>query len=361
MKCMPACKHNPCYGLAVLVLAILLILPALSPTLPQKHDRIVCFVYHRFGDDRYPSTNVPTEMFRGHLAYLSQNNFNVWTMGQAINAIRNEEEIPSRTVVLTIDDGFLSFYENGLPLLEEFGYPATLYVNTENIGYKAYMNWDEVRKAEKRGIEIGNHSSSHRHFLDIRDLSERKEAFFNDLLTAQTTFFDSLGYSPDLFAYPYGEYDKTMKRVLKNAGFSSAVAQYSGVLHRNSDLFEIPRFSMVGPFATLKGFIQKSQMKPIEVISKEPEDIVMKNNPPTMIITLDNKHIDTEYLQCFVNGERNCITEMQEGPDYVKVKIVSRDHLQGRRSLYTITAPSKDRKGWCWYSHVWVNTEVSEE
>lgn len=358
---MPACKHNPCYGLALLVLAIMLILPALSPPLPQKQDRIVCFLYHRFGDDRYPSTNIDPDVFRGHLAYLHQNNFNVWTMGHAVRAIRNNEEIPSRTVVLTIDDGYRSFYENGLPLLEEFGYPATLYVNTVNIGDKDYMSWDEIREAKQRGIEIGNHSNAHLHFLDYEDPHIRKLQFFDDLNRSQNMFFDSLGYSPDLYAYPYGEYDMIMKEVLKEAGFSSAAAQYSGVLYRGSDLFEIPRFSMVGPYGTLKGFIEKSQMKPMLVISKEPEDIIMEDNPPQMTITLDNNCIDPEYLQCFVDGERNCIVEMQEGPDYVKLKIISRDHLSGRRSLYTITAPSKDRKGWCWYSHVWVNTEVSED
>lgn len=358
---MPSCKHNRCYALAMLVLVLLLILPALKSPLPGPGDHVVCFVYHRFDDGRYPSTNIQADVFRGHLAYLKQNNFTVWTMGHAIQAIRNGDLIPARTVVLTIDDGYRSFYDNGLPLLEEFGYPATLYLNTENIGYPAYMNWKDVRDAEQRGIEIGNHSKSHKHFLDIADPEERKEAFFKDLTFAQTALFDSLGYSPDLFAYPYGEYDNNMKTILQDAGFTSAVAQYSGVLYRGSDLFEIPRFSMVGPYATLKGFIQKSQMKPIEVISKEPENIVMENNPPRMVITLDNNCIDAEYLQCFVNGERNCIVEMQEGPDYVKLKIISRDHLRGRRSLYTITAPSKDRKGWCWYSHVWVNTEVSED
>jgi peptidoglycan/xylan/chitin deacetylase (PgdA/CDA1 family) len=264
-------------------------------------------------------------------------------------------------VVLTIDDGFRSFYEEGLPLLEEFSYKATLYINTVHIGNKGYMSWNEIRDAEKRGIEIGNHSNAHLHFLDYEDTHIRKLQFLDDLNRSQNMLSDSLGYAPDLYAYPYGEYDRIMKEVLKESGFTSAVAQYSGVLHRGSDLFEIPRFSMVGPFATLKGFIEKSQMKPIKVISKYPEDIIMEENPPQMVITLNSNYIDSEYLQCFVNGERNCIIEMQEGPDYIKLKITSRDHLSGRRSLYTITAPSKDRKGWCWYSHVWVNTAISED
>jgi peptidoglycan/xylan/chitin deacetylase (PgdA/CDA1 family) len=282
-------------------------------------------------------------------------------MGRAIKAIRDGEDIPSKTVVLTIDDGYRSFYQYGLPLLEEYGYPATLYINTANVGHKDYFNWDEIRNASERGIEIGNHSHAHGHFLDYENPDIRKAQFFTDINMAQTIFFDSLGYSPDLFSYPYGEYDDVMQEVLTMAGFSSAAAQYSGILYTGTNLFEIPRFPMGGPFATLKGFIQKSRMNPIVVLEKSPEQIAMKENPPMLELVLDANCINAEHLQCFVNGERNCITEMQEGPDFVKVKVSSRDHLPGRRSLYTITAPAKNGKGWCWYSHVWVNTAISEE
>ena len=358
---MSQCKHNRCYGLAAWVLVIILFMPALALQLSSAEGHIACFVYHRFGDGRYPSTNISPQVFRGQLAYLKQNNFTVWTMGQAIEAINNNEDIPTRTVVLTIDDGYRSFYENGLPLLEEFGYMATLYINTANVGHGDYLSWDEIRDADKRGIEIGNHSHAHGHFLDYEYPEIRKAQFFTDLNMAQTIFFDSLGYSPDLYSYPYGEYDNVMKEVLNMAGFSSATAQYSGILYRGTNLFEIPRFPMGGPFATLKGFIQKSLMKPIVVIEKTPEQIVMQQNPPVLEIILDGNCIDAEHIQCFVNGERNCITEMQEGPDKVKMKLTSRDHLRGRRSLYTITAPAKNGKGWCWYSHVWVNPSISEE
>ena len=356
-------RHNPCYVIAAYVLAMLLLLSATPFPLEAANQKsqIVCFVYHRFGDERYPSTNIRTEVFREQLAYLKQNNFIVWTMGMAVNAIRNGDVVPPRTVVLTIDDGYRSFYENGMPLLEEFGYPATLYITTANVGNPDFLNWQQILESQQRGIEIGNHSHSHGHFLDADSDEERKSLFISDLVTAQTLFNEHLDYTPVLYSYPYGEYDDVLEAVLEEAAYISAAAQYSGVLFKESNLFEIPRFPMGGPFATLKGFIQKSQMNPMQVINKEPEGVVMQQNPPMMVITLNSNCIDAENLQCFVDGNRNCIMELQEGPDFVRLKVISRDMLDGRRSLYTITAPSKDGKGWCWYSHVWVNTEVSED
>ena len=358
---MPSCHHSRCSGYAILLLVFIFFLPALSFHLPERTGHITCFVYHRFEDDRYPSTNISALVFRGQLAFLKQNNFTVWTMGKAVDAFKNGDIIPPRTVVLTIDDGYRSFYETGLPLLQEFGYPATLYVNTANVGNRDYFTWQDIREAQQKGIEIGCHSHAHGHFLDAASQEEMKSMFISDLATAQTIFSDSLGFIPDLYSYPYGEYDDLLGAMLKEAGFKSATAQYSGVLYEGTGLFEVPRFPMGGPFATLKGFIQKSQMNPIRVIEKHPKQIVMSQNPPVMEITMYSDCINAEYLQCFVNGERNCITETQEGPDFVKLKIVSRDLLPGRRSLYTITAPAKDGRGWCWYSHVWVNTDIPEE
>ena len=102
-------------------------------------------------------------------------------MGKAVKAIMNGEYIPSKTVVLTIDDGYHSFYEVGLPLLEEFDYPATLYINTANVGHGDYLSWEEIKDADERGMEIGNHSHEHGHFLDYENHEVRKAQFFTDL------------------------------------------------------------------------------------------------------------------------------------------------------------------------------------
>jgi peptidoglycan/xylan/chitin deacetylase (PgdA/CDA1 family) len=354
-------KHSHAYVIVGLVLALVIMLPVFSLKAANSNSNIACFVYHRFGDDRYFSTNISIEAFREQLTYLKQNNFRVWTMGKAAKAIRNGDIVPPKTVVLTIDDGYHSFYENGLPLLEEFGYPATLFVNTENIGNKDYLSWQEILDAQRRGIEIGNHSHGHGHFLNIPSEEERKNIFISDLVTTQTLFNEHLGYTPDLYSYPYGEYDAMMQEILEKAGYLAATAQYSGVLYKGSNLFEIPRFPMGGPYATVKGFIQKSQMLAMQLSSIEPAGIVLQQNPPILEITIQSYCIDVEKVQCFVNGQRNCIVELHESPDVIRMKIKSRDRLTGRRTLYTLTAPSKDGKGWCWYSHVWVNTEVEED
>ena len=82
---------------------------------------IRCFVYHRFGDSRYPSTNIATKDFQNHLEYLQQNDFHVITLGDALERLQEERDIPDKTVVLTVDDGYASFYTHAMPLLRQYG------------------------------------------------------------------------------------------------------------------------------------------------------------------------------------------------------------------------------------------------
>ncbi|MDD2449034.1 MAG: hypothetical protein PHS42_11800 [Sulfurimonas sp.] len=86
----------------------------------------VAFMYHRFGEPKYPSTNIKIEQFRDQLEYLKANDYNVWHLSKIISYIKAKKELPPKTVALTIDDAYISFYENGYPLLKEFGFAFSL-------------------------------------------------------------------------------------------------------------------------------------------------------------------------------------------------------------------------------------------
>jgi len=91
----------------------------------QEATSFPSFVYHRFGDDRFPSTNIEIEQFKAHLDYLRVNHYEVITLSKALEKLKTNQLQP-KTVVLTIDDGYKSFYQNALPLLEQYGFEATL-------------------------------------------------------------------------------------------------------------------------------------------------------------------------------------------------------------------------------------------
>ncbi len=337
-----------------------IILPFLKLAAQAKYAKpdynIPVFIYHRIGDDRYPSTNIPTNVFEEHIKYLKNNDFNIITLSKALGKIQQEGSLPQKTVVLSIDDAYLSFFRNGLPLLEKYDVPATLFINTETIGGEDFMNWSDVQYTIDQDFEIGNHSHSHEHFVNQPAADFRK-----DLERSEQIFQERLGIKPSIYSYPYGEWNPEMKSILKENGYTGAAGQHSGVLSEYSDLFDIPRFPMTGYFGKPEKFIEKLHMLslPVSVISPE-SPIIKTNNPPLLKVKLmEPGMINTESFQCFVHGSPD--GEIDYGDSKNNLTLRSTKNLTARRTLYTITAQSSQDPGsWFWWSWLWIIPDVEE-
>ncbi len=316
---------------------------------------INCFVYHRFGDDRYPSTNISINDFKSHLQYLKKNDFLVITLGEALALLMTDKGVPDKTVVLTIDDGYSSFLKNGMPLLRQYGYKATLFINTEQIGLNDFISWDEVRGLVLEGVEIGNHSHSHAYFINYKQDLIITE-FKNDLEKSRKIFEEQLGEFPLLYSYPYGEYNLEMKEELIKQGFMAAVAQNSGVISGMSDLYALPRFPMTGIFSKPEKFIEKVNMKALPVkLVQEINPVLIDNNQPVLKLKLlDPEVINTKLIQCFIGGVKDCSIDYDGDLNIITIR--SNHQLGARRTLYTVTAPAAhDNTSWYWFSYMWIN------
>ena len=320
----------------------------------HKKKEVVVFVYHRFGNSKYPSTNISLEDFERQLSYLKEHEFSILNLGEALEYLANPGmPLRQKAACLTVDDGYKTFFTNALPLLKKYGFSATLFINSESVGGGSFMSWPELKKVHEAGIEIGNHSHSHAYFVNI-PASERINTFKKDVQTCQEEINNHLGFYPRLFAYPYGEFDLKMKIALKDLGFEAAAAQNSGVMY-NHDNFAIPRFPMAGPFTKFDGFKEKANMKALRVQKKTPESLVMAHeNPPVLKVAFDTAGVDLSRYSCFTDSK--CISEIKGNEIIIKAN----EKLKNRRTLYKITAPAKSGTGWYWFSHLWIQPTVDE-
>lgn len=323
-----------------------------------NHDKtVVCFIYHRFGDSRFPSTNVSVKDFENHLRYLAENNFQVLSLTEALDYLESDEPL-RKTVVLTIDDGYKSFYENALPLLKKYKMPATLFINTETVGSNDYMSWSQLKEAMTANVEIGNHTHTHSYFLNENEKT-RYATFEKEIVTSQTIIADHLNVTPAIFAYPYGEFDEGMRAVVKKLHFRCAVAQYSGVLYFGMDAYQLPRFPMAENYSELNKFAEKASMKPLRVLGTSSFKTLLTdgNKKPELSITVDNTGLDFDRAQCFVQGS-DCDIKIQHDNTTSVITIqATQDVTSRRRILYTVTIPDK-KENWYWFSHLWINTNV---
>ena len=176
-------------------------------------DHAVAFIYHRFGDARYPSTNTRMDQFRAQLDWLAANHYEVWPLPRIVEYLKDGKPIPDHVVAITVDDAFQSFYDHAYPLLKARGWPFTVFVSTEPVDAKSsdFMTWDELREMAKNGADYGDHTVDHGH-LPFRLHGETDMAWADrvraDIEDAQARLQTELGKdvnsNPKLFAYPYG-------------------------------------------------------------------------------------------------------------------------------------------------------------
>ena len=261
---------------------------------------ILSLMYHRFNENKYPSTNVRMKMFKEQMNIIKDLGYKFYDPSLFISEF--DKTKISKEILITIDDGFKSFYTEAWPYLKKNKIPFILFVSTEPVGKYGYMNWDEIKEIEKSEIGfIGHHSHTHEYLIDMSD-----DEFIDDIETATKIFKKKLGYTPRIFSYPFGEYSLFMKNYISK-NFDVAFGQHSGVIDINKDKFELPRFPINEKYGDLKRFKSLINYSPLEYKSLKPEEkkIDKNNNPPQLIIEFfkDQKNINN--INCYSNDGGN--------------------------------------------------------
>jgi len=262
----------------------------------------VALIYHRFGEDAYPSTSIPIDQFETHLEELKSGDYTVLPLPEILKALREGTPLPERTVAITIDDAFLSVYTEAWPRLKAAGFPMTLFIATQVIdqGGKSYMTWDQVRELLRDGVTIGSQTDTHLH-MPLVDA----ETVRADLAHSNARFREELGKAPALLAYPYGEASLAVQEITRKAGFEAAFGQHSGVLHGGEDFFYLPRFAFSKTYGSLERFRLAANALPLPVKDITPRDLVLGkgSNPPNFGFTIADDIPDLNRLRCYASGQ----------------------------------------------------------
>ena len=332
----------------------------LSPIIASA-GQINSFIYHRFDDNRYPSTNISVEIFTQQLEFLRERGIPAVSTQEISEKIARGERLPESGVMITVDDAYRSFYEAGMPVIRKFDVPVSLFINTDSVGTPGYMTWDEIRQVAEEGVEIGNHTATHAYLVEKNkgeSFPQWRERVYNDILKAQQAFERELGATPNIFAYPYGEYSAEIIEILKELGFIAAYAQQSGVIHAEHDPFTLPRFPMGGPFATLDDFKSKAVMKPLIVVEQQPFDPVIydSSKAPALDLYMPGVTGGGGQFNCFAQGGNRCTVSVNQERGDGWYRVTGDSPLKGRRNKYTLTRQAQEG-GWQWFSQLWINAD----
>ena len=295
-------------------------------------------MYHRFEENKYPSTNIRLDIFKKHINLIYDNNLKFYDPGEfssSFGKVKTEKKI-----LLTVDDAFTSFYKNAWPIIKEERIPFILFVSTEAVGNKGYMNWAQIKELESESFAyIGNHSHSHDY---LTKFSFRM--FVEDIEESIKIFNDKLGYNPRFFSYPFGEYNLEQKNYISN-NFEFAFGQHSGVIDLNKDKYELPRFPINEKYGELRRFKEMITYLPLQYKNIKPENKFMNinENPPKMTIEFFKDQKNLNNINCFSNeGSKWRKTNIVIDNNILKVNFAEK--FVERRGR--INCSLKDNKGW---------------
>ncbi len=274
-------------------------------------------MYHRFGDSRYPSTNIKKEQFLKHVNELLKPKYNVISIEKALLAINNLEPIKDRSVVLTIDDAYSSVYKYAWPILKKYNLPFTLFISTDVLDNRTpgYMSWEEIRILRDHGVTIGSQTKSHPHMYKLS-----KEKIIKELSISNARFIDEIGSAPKIFAYPYGEYNLEVIEQVKSHGFMAAFGQHSGIAHKSLGMYELPRFAMNEKYGDMDRFLLAVNALPLPISDLTPKNPVISINPPSYGFTLSNKIEPKNAVKCFANNGLKANTK-RVGKNRIEIRL----------------------------------------
>lgn len=306
-------------------------------------------MYHRFGDSRYPSTNVTMEQLDAHIEELTSGDYNVVPLSTIIDAMENDTPLPRKTVAITIDDAHGTVFENGWPKLREAGLPVTLFVSTGPLddGFEDMMTWDEVRQMKAEGAEIGAHTISHLH-MTRADMDRNRE----EIIQSNKRFAEELGEVPTLFAYPYGEASKEIEQFIREH-YRAAFGQHSGAMSDRDNRFYLPRFPLNERYGDMGRFRTAVNALPIPLTDLTPTDMLIRKstgdpNPPSVGFTVSEAIGNLDQLTCFFSHEGAAeVTRLGA----TRVEVRAKTPMPHGRSRLNCTLPARgeDAGRWHWY------------
>jgi poly-beta-1,6-N-acetyl-D-glucosamine N-deacetylase len=325
------------------------------PIQARAADSAVVLMYHRFGEDSYPSTSIRIEQFEAQLQHLADRDYNVIPIAALVAAFKDGKSLPERAVVITIDDAYKSIFTAAHARFRKYGFPYTVFVATDAVddGLPAYMSWEDMRELEADGVTFANHGAAHRSTIEEGDFAsedERLALVRADIEKGWRRLSEELNPLPGVFAYPYGEYDTATAAVLKDAGYIS-FGQQSGAISTSSDTRSLARFPMAEAFGGMDQFATKIASLPMPVVKVEPWNPVVTTRMPEITVTLGETDARLGELACFVSGQgRGEIRWEDPGRRFT---VGANQPFTNGRHRVNCTAPHNSGR-YLWFSHPWV-------
>ncbi|WP_052447575.1 polysaccharide deacetylase family protein [Clostridium polynesiense] len=207
------------------------------------------FMYHYITDTESDEPmHVSKAQFREQIKYLKENNYKFLTLDELYEIKSKGKKFPRKAIVITFDDGYENIYTNAYPVMKEFDAKGSVYVITNKIGVKGYLNKRQIKELKEAGyIDIGSHTVNHPR---LDELSYENQLW--ELKESKKNLEEIVEKKVDCLVYPYGGRNKDTIKAAEAAGYKLAFVIDSDYTKTYSDNYELKRLVGLSDLKRLK-------------------------------------------------------------------------------------------------------------
>jgi peptidoglycan/xylan/chitin deacetylase (PgdA/CDA1 family) len=239
-----------------------------APTGPARRQSWIPILgYHRVvgelpaGD--VEQISVTTSRLETQMRWFARLGYETHSLNSVAHDLLLGRPIPRRRFVITFDDGYRDTLENAVPVLERFGFTATVFVVTGQVGRTnswdegvsvqvPLMDWNQLGELVDRGFSIGSHTVTHR---ALTRLSEGEISY--ELTESRRMLEERLGVDVRTFCYPWGEWAPHIRDAVAEAGYWAACDDVGGT---TNEQFVLARADPTYWLALLTPLVRSSKL-----------------------------------------------------------------------------------------------------
>lgn len=263
-------KHSYIWVIvSVIILGSILMWDHYRPLLAEKPSSkgVPILTYHKVNPDAktggFGLRVLPVD-FEWEMRYLKNQGYHSVSLGDVADHFQSARQLPDKPFVITFDDGYQDNYRYAWPILQKYGFTATVFVVPHVVGginefdYFAHlqpknkmMSWKEIKEMNAAGITIGAHTLDHVHLTKVSPAEAQRQ-----ILESKKLLEKELGKEVRYFCYPYGDFNRNVVEMVKESGYQAAISSEQGLVQSNMDPYLLKRLRINGHLSHRK-FVKK--------------------------------------------------------------------------------------------------------
>lgn len=235
--------------------------PAGSPALVQG---VPVLMYHGFAKPAEAASRfiMPVPQFARQMSWLKRLGYYALTVEEFLRHQTEGTDLPSRSVVITIDDGYAEMYSSVYPILKRHGFPATVFIVTDKVGHqndwatipelrgRPLLSWEPICEMSQNGMQFGAHSRTHPNLVELS-----REQMREEIAGSKADLENFLSQPIIAFAYPFGEFNDPVQSLTQESGFQIGFSASSGLNINATPPFALHRIEIQGTFSLYRFFL----------------------------------------------------------------------------------------------------------